>query len=308
MKVINGSFRSSELKFVVSIGIFDGLHLGHQFIINKTIRRAKKIGAKSLIITFWPNPKEALSKDNLFGGHIMSLDQKKKILESLGLDYVLILKTDKRLVMTDGSRFIENLVKKINISELMVGEGFRFGHKRLWGSKHLKDLSQKFNFKLSLIKKVSSKEDTISSSLIRSLVKSGDFSRVSKLLGQDYLFESRVVKGRGVGRKLGFATANLEIKKFVVPSRGVYAVRVFIGRKNYVGALNIGVRPTIRNQKKPLIEVHVIDFNKNILNKKISVSFLKKIRNELKFGSKDLLKQAISKDVALVSSRYSILT
>lgn len=307
MKIINSSFSSSKLKFVVSIGIFDGLHLGHQFIIKKTIDRAKKMGVKSLIITFWPNPKEILNKDNLFGGYIMSLDEKKKILESLGLDYLLILKTDQRLVVTDGSQFIERLVKKVKITELIVGKGFRFGHKRLWGSKHLENLSQKLNFKLNLIQKVLLKDDIISSSLIRSLVKVGDFPRVNKLLGRNYLFESKVVRGRGVGQELGFATANLEIKKFVIPNRGVYAVRVFIGKKNYLGALNIGIRPTIRKQKKPLIEVHIVNFRKDILNKKINISFLKKIRNEFKFSSKNLLKRAISQDVTFVTSRYSTL-
>jgi len=189
---------------------------------------------------------------------------------------------------------------------MIVGEDFRFGHRTQWGIKKLEMFARLFKFNLNVIKKISFRGRIISSSLIRKYIREAKFKEANKFLGRNYILEARVIRGTGLGRQLGFPTANLDSKDFVIPKRGVYAVGVYVDREVHLGAAYIGFRPTVFVNRKVSFEVHIFNFKKNILGKMIMIIFLGKIRMEKNFLSLDNLKNAIQKDIDFVTSRYSI--
>jgi len=291
-------------KFVATIGVFDGIHNGHKFILRKVVNRANKQKASSLAITFWPHPELILRRK--FPGHIMNLVHKKKELLKLGIDIVWVLDTKRPLLNMDGLSFINKIMGKFQIKEMVVGEDFRFGHKSMWSIDRLRHIAGNVGFGLKVIKKIKYNKMVISSSLIRSLIYNGDFSTAKLLMGRDYIFEGKVVKGSRLGSKLGYPTANIDnVDKLVVPKNGVYAVLVYFEKKIYLGAANIGFKPTVQLKKKYSLEVHIFNFNKNILGKRIKIVFLERIRKERKFPSVDSLVSRIKKDIDFISSKYS---
>jgi len=320
MNVYSNNSLSCHNKFVATIGGFDGLHLGHQLILRELTKRAKRLKASSLVITFWPNPKKILKDlsvaqnpqsfclpSDKFAGHLMDIACKKKELFHLGIDRICVLKTNLSLLNTSGYFFIDKIVHKFPIVEIVVGEDFKFGQSGLWGIDRLKAFAKTFKFSLKVIKKIKLGEKIISSSLIRKLLRQARFKEAGKLMGRDYILSGKVINGYGLGRKLGYPTANIDnINSFVIPQEGVYAVYVYYAGRIYLGALNIGANPTVRLANKPSLEVHILDFNRNILGKNIKIVFLERIRKEKKFSSLIALKTAIAQDIDFISSRYSV--
>lgn len=329
MNVYSNNSLPCRNKFVATIGGFDGLHLGHQLVLRKLAKRAKRLKASSLVITFWPNPKKVLKDlpacahragrpavqnsesfylpSDKFAGHLMDISCKKKELFRLGIDCICVLRTNPSLLNTSGYFFIDKIVHKFPIVEIIVGEDFRFGQNGLWGVDRLKSFTKIFKFNLKVIKKIKLGRKTISSSLIRKLLRQARFKEAGKLMGRDYILSGKVINGYGLGRKLGYPTANIDnVNSFVIPREGVYAVYVYYAGRIYLGAFNIGINPTVRLADKPSLEVYILGFNRNIIGKNIKIVFLERIRKEKKFSSLIALKTAIAQDIDFISSRYSV--
>lgn len=287
---------------VLSIGNFDGVHLGHQQILARLINKSIELGLPSVVMLFEPQPREFFAKKTgdltacNVPARLMRLRDKLKYLEKSGVDFVLCVRFSERFAKLTAEEFIQDLlVKQLKVRYLSVGDDFRFGAKRVGDYHTLQEAGKTFDFTVEESHTHSFEQDRISSSLIRELLQKDKLALVEKLLGKPYSIAGRVAHGNKLGRTIGFPTANIMLNRLVVPIHGVYAVKVETKTGTYQGIANIGNRPTI-NGTKPLLEVHIFDFNRAIYGEAIEVSFIKKLRNEVKFSNFEALKQQIEKD------------
>jgi len=317
MKVIYKKLPSKKVDCVATIGVFDGVHLGHRFILKEVKKKATELKLPSLVITFDSLPQHFLHKHGLrigikpirpYQGYIIDRSEKISRIGELGIDYLWLLKSTKGLLSLTAKEFIDYLDNYFNIKHLVIGQDFRFGCQRRGDYAYLKNISKRCDFRLSLVKKKSKNKQAISSSLIRNLIKQGDIVKANQLLGRNFTLKGKVCKGRGLGKKLGFPTANVVISDYVVPGNGVYAAYVCIKKKLYLSAVNIGYRPTFleKKTKKKAVEAHIINFQNNVLGEIIKIIFLKRIRNENKFSSSDQLSQSIKKDINYLTATYCV--
>ena len=287
---------------VLSIGNFDGVHLGHQQILARLINKSIELGLPSVVMLFEPQPREFFAKkvDDLTAynvpARLMRLRDKLKYLEKSGIDFVLCVRFSERFAKLTAEEFIQDLlVKRLKVRYLSVGDDFRFGAKRAGDYHTLQEAGKTFDFTVEESHTHSFEQDRISSSLIRELLQKDKLALVEKLLGKPYSIAGRVAHGNKLGRTIGFPTANIMLNRLVVPIHGVYAVQVETKTRVFQGIANVGNRPTI-NGTKPLLEVHIFDFNRSIYGEAIEVRFIKKLRNEVKFSNFEALKQQIEKD------------
>ena len=287
---------------ILSIGNFDGVHLGHQQILARLINKSIELGLPSVVMLFEPQPREFFAKkvDDLTAynvpARLMRLRDKLKYLEKSGIDFVLCVRFSERFAKLTAEEFIQDLlVKRLKVRYLSVGDDFRFGAKRAGDYHTLQEAGKTFNFTVEESHTHSFEQDRISSSLIRELLQKDKLALVEKLLGKPYSIAGRVAHGNKLGRTIGFPTANIMLNRLVVPIHGVYAVQVETKTGVFQGIANVGNRPTI-NGTKPLLEVHIFDFNRSIYGEAIEVRFIKKLRNEVKFSNFEALKQQIEKD------------
>lgn len=279
-----------------TIGIFDGVHRGHQKILEKLVREARKLKTKSLVITFYPHPRKLLNPQSKVP-LLISLEHRLKLMEEEGVDFFLVIKFTQAFSRIKADDFIkEILVNKLGIKTLVVGENFLFGYRGKGNFSLLRSLSKKYGFRLLGVKPVKMKSKYVSSTRIRRAIEKGDLKNASLMLGRPVTVLGTVVKGRKFGRHLGFPTANIDPHHEAIPPGGVYAVDVQLGEKNYKGILNIGTRPTFRKDKDPTIELHIFNFKKDIYKKDVEIIFKKKIRDERKFSSVEALRKQIHKD------------
>lgn len=310
MNVIYEKLPSRRREYIATIGVFDGIHRGHQFILKKVSKLAQRKKTPSLVVTFDISPKSFLNKN--FSGCIIDLEEKKSLIKSLGIDYLWILKVHASFLKLSGEEFINYILKYVAIDELIVGDDFHFGYRGENNINCLKRLKERFRFGLTVVKRRKREGKIVSSSLIREFIREGQFGKVKKFLGRNYFLRGEVFKGLGYGQKLGFPTANIHTFDCSVPRRGAYAAIVEIGRKKYLSAVNIGLRPTIAKPKaesrkpKAVVEAHIINFHKDILGKTLKIIFLERIREERKFSSLQQLKQAIRKDIQYILSKMKL--
>ena len=294
-----------EKRYIVTIGVFDGVHLGHKVILQEVRKRAKVRKILSAVITFWPPPSKILNKN--FLGWITDREDKKKLIQSLGIDYIWVLRVNQDFLKTKAEDFMRWIVRRIKIEELIVGEDFKFGYRGLGNIEKLKKFCLQFRFKLRVFKKKMVEGEVVSSSYIRRLIKKAEFKKAERLLGREYCLKGRVVKGRGVGKRLGYPTLNIDTNDFVLPPRGVYALKVFLNKRWFLGAANIGICPTFFNSKRSLsLEIYILNFDEEITDKKVKVIFLQRIRGERKFPSIEKLQEAIRRDIQYVSANFSL--
>jgi len=283
-----------------TIGVFDGVHIGHIYIIRKTVERAKKLGSKSVVVTFDPHPLKVL-RSKSYVPTLISLEHRMRLISELGVDRVEVLKFTKPLSRLSPEKFVKDiLIDKFGLKEIYVGENFYFGHNAQADPVALKRLGKRYGFQVRVIRPLKKYGRVVSSSLIRGLILKGEISKAAKFLGRPVSVLGTVVKGESRGRILGFPTANVNPHHEVVPPPGVYAVRVKFRKRILQGVLNIGLRPTFYKDTKdlePTIEVHILDFNKDIYNEDIEIFFVKKIRNELRFSERDDLMSQIKEDI-----------
>ena len=285
---------------IILIGNFDGLHLGHQKLFALAKKYKKKYSLKIGVLTFEPMPKMYFDK-NIVNFRILNQHQKIDLLNKLNVDFIITKKFNKEFSKTRSIDFIKKILKKkLNAKFIFVSNNFRFGNKREGNVRQLIRYENICNYKIIKPKPLLIKKKIASSSLIRNYLQVGKLDRANKLLSRKWSIEGKVQKGKQLGRKIGFPTANIDIKNYVLACPGVYAIKakVIKSSKFIKGIANLGYRPTF-NGKKILLEVHLFNFSGKLYNKYLSVEFLKFIRNEKKFKNVDELKKQIKTDLLI---------
>lgn len=284
---------------VVTIGVFDGVHIGHRAVIKKVVQRAQAIGEIGVAVTFDPHPMTILSTGH-FVPSLISLKHRIRLIKDLGIDKVQVINFDKRIAKMLPEKFVKDIViKKLNAKEIFVGEDFCFGAGAQADAKALKEIGRAYGLKVSIVKHVKKDGAIVSSSIIRKFVIKGEIDMASRLLGRPYSILGTVVGGAKLARILGYPTANLNPHHEAVPPNGVYAVKVKFNGKFFKGVMNIGVRPTFYDHghdKEPSIEVHIFGFHGSIYGKDLEILFVKRIRAEKKFNTIDSLIEQVRKD------------
>ena len=283
-------------KGVIAIGNFDGIHLGHQKVINEARKKAKSKKLPFGIITFEPVPVMYFNS-KIKNHRINSLEQKKIQLKKLKLDFLIIIKFNKIFSSLTAEKFIKEIIyNKTKCSFLYVSKNFKFGYKRKGNIQTLKKYEKLYNFKCLIIRPYKKNKKIISSTLIRKKIINGKIREANTLLNREWNIKGKVIKGRQLGRKIGFPTCNLQLNDYIVPRNGVYAVKVKGSNFNKKGIANVGFRPTF-NGKKLLLETNIFGIDKNLYNKEIDISFKKFIRREKKFKNLEHLKKQIKIDI-----------
>ena len=284
---------------IILIGNFDGLHLGHQKLFKLAKNFKKKYSLNIGVLTFEPMPKMFFN-NNLSNFRISNQKQKINLLKKHNVDFVIIKKFNKKFSKVKSTNFIKNILdSKLQAKFIFVSNNFRFGNRREGDVKQLIKYEKIFNYKIVKPKPLSKNKKIISSSLIRNLLMKGKIKKANAFLNREWSIEGMVKKGRQLGKKIGFPTANIDIKDYIIAKTGVYAVKVkkYGANKFIRGIANLGYRPTF-NQKKILLEVHLFNFSKNLYNKYLTVNFLKFIRKEKKFKNVSELKKQIKIDIS----------
>ena len=283
--VIHRCFRKKYNKSVIGLGFFDGVHKGHQKIIEEVKKISESKNIESSIFTFSSPIRKLFNKE--FYGEITPLEYKLKIFEKLGVDICYVLEFNEEISKLSKEEFICKILDNLNIDDIVCGSDYRFGYK---ASGDIYFLKEKYN--VHVVDFINSNGSKISSSTIINLIRDGEIGLVNLLLGRLYFIESKVVKGLGNGSKIGFPTANINSNGFVLPKNGVYKVEVEIGNEKYDGICNVGIHPTISKLDEPIVEVLIKDFKEDIYSKNIKVNFVSFIRDEIKFNdTKELAKQ-----------------
>jgi riboflavin kinase/FMN adenylyltransferase len=296
--------RAGVGKTVVTTGTFDGVHLGHKKILTKVNELAKTNDAESVLLTFDPHPRIVLFGDN--GDlHLLSTpEEKKELLEKAGVQHLITHPFTKELSRLPAADYIKTvLVEKLHVYYMVIGHDHRFGKNREGSVRDLKEWAPICGYKVKQLVPLKDNKAAISSTKIREAIATGDLETANKNLGYTYSVKARVVEGNKLGRELGYPTANLQVKnKYkLIPADGIYAVYVEFEEHTYKGMMSIGMNPTIENKGRSM-EVNIFDFDKDIYNKELKVSFCKKIRNEEKFDGLEELKKQLAKDKETVLS------
>jgi riboflavin kinase/FMN adenylyltransferase len=298
MKIFNNiKSYSSEKESILTIGTFDGVHIGHNKILTKLVEESKKNNLSSLIMTFFPHPRMVLQKSQEIK-MIDTIDEKIHLFEKTGVDNLIIQPFDENFSKIRAKEFVEEiLVKKLKIKHIIIGYNHRFGKDREASVDDLKKFGLNYMFTVEEIAAQEIHSIAISSTKIRNAILKGEIKKCNEYLGRNFMLTGEVVHGDGLGKKINFPTANIEIPETykIIPKNGVYLVKAIINSEIYFGMMNIGVRPTIGGENKSL-EIHFFNFKDNIYNKTFSVEIICKIRDEEKFSSIDELKIQLKKD------------
>jgi len=281
-------------KSVLTVGTFDGVHLGHRKIIKELLAVAKERDLVSSLLTFEPHPKTVVQESPHRIKLLTTLEEKLEILHKIGLERVVIAKFSREFSEMNYKAFVEEiLLNRLNSDYIIIGYDHSFGRNRIGNFRELENLSTIYSFNLDEVGPFKIENQTVSSTRIRALIDEGDVENASKMLGHRYFLEGIVIKGEGRGQRLSFPTANLMIENQnkLMPKEGVYVIECDVHSHKYRGMANIGFKPTFGGVNRT-VEVHIFDFNKDIYGEKISVYFLKRLRDEVKFKSEEqLIKQ-----------------
>jgi len=298
MKIIRGltNARPSDRGCVVTIGNFDGVHLGHQAIFTRLAERAREHGLPTAVLTFEPNPREYFDPANA-PARLMRLRDKAGALAELGLDRLLILRFDEQLRSWTASEFIDRVLHRgLGARYVVIGSGFRYGKGRAGDVDLLRREGEDYGFRVDAMDAVQLDGERVSSTRVRAALGRGDLRLVRRLLGRDYRMTGRVMGGRRFGRTLGFATANIRLHRRVSPVSGVFAVRVHgVSEGPRDGVASVGTRPTVGGGEQ-LLEAHVFDFHGDLYGRYLAVDFVEKLRDEVKFPSVDAMLERMHVD------------
>lgn len=299
MKVIYGLRRIGKFKKpVVALGVFDGVHHGHINILKAAALQSHRTGGTSVALTFDPHPQKEES--------LTSLDHRIRLIAKQGIDVCMVINFNRHFKHISALDFVRKiLVDKIGASHIYIGKNFKFGRNAQGDIDTLKALGRIYNFKVKVFKVIKIHLKAVSSTYIRKLIKDGKLAAAQNLLCRPVTVLGSVMKGSKVGRRLGFPTANIDPHHEVIPPEGVYAVKILLDNKKYIGVCNIGKRPTFRKKGKVHIEVNLFNFHKNIYGKYIEIEFIKKIRKEKKFPSTADLIDRIRRDITFAKALFS---
>jgi riboflavin kinase/FMN adenylyltransferase len=290
------NFSTTE-KTYITIGTFDGVHFGHQKIIEKLVVEAKKAGKKSVLLTFFPHPRMVLQKDNSLE-LINTIEERAELLEKTGLDYLIIHPFSKEFSRMNALEFVRDiLVNQLNVSKLIIGYDHHFGKNREGNINQLTEYSHLYDFTVEEILAQDIDDVSVSSTKIRKALLEGNIKTANSYLGYNFTLKGLVVSGKKLGSKIGYPTANINIKESykLIPKTGVYVVKATIDNTTIFGIMNIGTRPTVNGDYRT-IEVHFLDFSKDLYDTTLTVELLYFIRDEVKFDSIDALINQIKKD------------
>lgn len=298
MKIYNSinEFKTSK-KTIVTLGTFDGVHIGHNAILDKICNTATKENLESVILTFFPHPRLIVS-DNYDIKLLNTIDEKSILLEKKGIQNFIIHPFDKTFSELSPREFVTQvLVEKLNIQKIIIGHDHKFGKNRAADFNDLTNFGKEFGFEVEEISAQQINEVAVSSTKIRNSLLEGNIPLANEYLGYPYILTGNVIKGNQLGRTIGFPTANIEIPEDykLIPKNGVYIVTTIVNNETVLGMMNIGVKPTL-GENKLSIEVHLLNFNKDIYNQKIKVNVLERLRDEQKFESFDALKLQLELD------------
>lgn len=291
----------------IALGNFDGLHIGHAALINTLIQECHSKGLTSVVYTFIKHPENILRK-KLFTPQIITTKKKIELLHQFNVDYLYLAEFDEKFSRMSPDDFIKKvLVNTFKVKIVVIGYNYKFGVDGSGDVSLLQYYGNKYNFDVIVIPPVTIDSKVVSSTLIREQLAHGYVDEALKMLGRPYSIQGLVIKGRNMGKKLGYPTANIQPEKYlIVPRSGVYLTRTFVKGKLYNSITNIGKNPTFR-LKKISVETHIFDFNENIYNDVVEVFFYKRIRNEKKFNSLDSLVEQISKDILTAKELFTFM-
>ena len=297
MKVFHGTENANIARpTVLTLGVFDGLHLGHQKIMQTVVERAAAVGAVSTAITFDPHPRAVLHPETA-PPLLQTLDQRLAAFEVLGIEQAIVIRFNKDFAAQEAEDFLRNVVcERLQAKEVYLGKGFEFGKNRRGNIELLRKISAELGFFADEVPEVRLRGRRISSSKIRELLSQGKVNLARRMLGRPYGIEGQIIHGAQRGRIIGFPTANLRPRNRVVPKFGVYATATLINGEWRRSITNVGVRPTFENEAEPSIESYIFDFEGNLYGDVLRVRFLHRIRDERKFSGIDELKAQIQKD------------
>ena len=308
MKIYN-SIEEFIPKFNVAltIGTFDGVHIGHQSIIKKLNEVAKNIDGESVLMTFYPHPRHVLDPENQNLKLLSTIEERSEMLKEYGLNHFIIQEFTKDFSLLNSDNFVkEILVDKLCIQKLIIGYDHHFGRNREGNYEKLVQLSKLYSYEVEKIAPLNYMGVSVSSTKIRKKIYENKFEEVRKFLGRYFSFSGKVIEGKKMGKKIGYPTVNINVENVnkLMPNDGVYAVYINVNSKNYMGMMNIGYNPTFNSSEKT-IEVHILDFNKDIYGIDVRVSIVEKIRDEKKFFSVEDLKKNLDLDMKKVRKLLS---
>ncbi len=290
----------------LTIGMFDGVHLGHQQVIRRVVEKAATSGLTSVVMTFDAHPRSSLGK-GLSPPLLTCTAHKLSLMEKLGMDVCLVAKLDRSLASMSARDFVmEILVERLRVAGVVAGPRLRFGKDRSGTPALLKELGDELGFWVEVVGEVFVKGVPVSSTVVRRKILEGNLPAAELFLGRRFSIVGRVVRGRTVGRKLGYRTANINPLDQIIPPRGVYSVEVVVSGGTHPGALNVGSRPTFSagEDSPPVLEVHILDFDKPIYGKRVEVIFHRRLRDERRFASPDELARQIATDIEEVKQYF----
>ncbi len=289
---------SKDTNSVVTVGVFDGVHIAHREILKRMREEKEKTGARTVVVTFDPHPQEILRPSESFK-ILTTIEERTELLKEYEPDIVFIVNFTPEFSNIIAEEFCKDIMLgKIGLRKVIVGYNHAFGKNREGNPERLKEFGEKYGFEVEVIEQLLVENTPVSSSKIRAILNNGDVKLASKLLGRYYFINGVVVKGTGRGRQFGIPTANIEpnSRRKLIPKNGVYVVRVTLDRKNYYGVMNIGYRPTFEVDSDRVMEVNIFDFDEEIYFKHIKVEFIERLRDEMKFSSPSELVRQIELD------------
>lgn len=304
MKVIR-AIKDIDIEFdtVVTIGNFDGVHKGHQVLIEKTATYAKARGIKSAVFTFLNHPINYFVPEKV--KNIFDEKEKERLIEGFGIDYLIDIPFDKAMTQISAEQFIVKILKdKIHAKKIVVGHDFTFARNKEGTVDVLREIGHEYGIEVEIVQPIKINGIRVSSTFIRELISKGRVDEIPQYLGTPYVIEGEIIHGKANGRKMGYPTANISLKDQIInPKNGIYASRVIIDGKKYFGATNVGMNPTV-NGKYLSIETNILDFDEDIYGKRVRIEFLEKIRDEKKFESLDELRKQLDLDTGFVRQKY----
>lgn len=284
---------------VVTVGTFDGVHLAHQEIIREVVNRARMNEGRSVVVTFEPHPKEVVGRKDQPVHLLTTLEERIELIGLANIDLLLVIDFTYDFSRLSAREFYQRyVVEGIGVSEVVVGYDHMFGRDRTGGIDELVHMGREFNFSVSAVHPISVDGEIVSSTRVRRAIDAGDIEHAARLLGHPFELEGDVVKGDGRGRTLGYPTANIHLRspRKIVPGHGIYFVGVVLRGKQWYGMMSVGVRPTIKDGGERTIEVHVFGLNDDVYGEELQVTFLRRLRDELKFASVGELVTQMHKD------------
>ncbi len=307
MQVFRGIPARAPYSTVLTIGNFDGVHRGHRALLAQLTALAHRAGLPAALLTFEPNPREFFAPQSA-PARLTSLREKLQLLAECGIDQAYVCAFNARFAALSAEEFVERLVRGLGVRHLIIGDDFRFGKGRTGDFAMLQNAGTEHGFGVEAMETLVHEGERVSSSAVREALEAGDLEHAERLLGRPYCISGRVVHGEKLGRKLGFATANIQLKRRRAPLSGIFVVTVDgSGERPLEGVASLGVRPTLRSGGRPTLEVHLFDFDRDLYRDHLRVNFLHKLRDEAKFDSFEALAAQIARDVTDAKAHFAAL-